>query len=822
MWMRSMTKAVLVSALIGIVSAGQPPQADDSQLQVVVRDPSGAAIPGARVRLQGPRTAAAPAGTGGVALFSSIPPGSYEVTVECEGFQPETTVVAVARGNTRIEVRLRLARVNETLTVVADDIAVQTLLRMPSTLHETPRSLTIVGSEQMRERNFRSINDALNFMPGISVNSYRTGGYHFYARGYRMVPEDTRVDGMTGINAGGGFGASLFGIEDAVVLRGPAGLLYGSASAPGGMINLITKKPREDRSTRIDLRNGSYAGGGVGLAERPSLSADLDTTGALLASRRILYRGLATLENQNYFTANTLDRNRYLQGALTFRLDAAGRYTLTPIAQRTWFNRPAGGGIVASPTTSLTTNDGLNRVNFADLSPVDVNLSLGTRIDEGSQAGFDFRAVPAAAWTSAFSYRRIGLDTNISQFTPVVSTPAQIALLRERNEMLRQLSRSDTRRKYHNFDANTSYEFRPVAWLRNTLQVGGYTRITSQRATSAQGATPGPHSPINIYTGAVGSPLIDNYPALGFGAWTDTTTWNGYVQNRSAVLDDRLVFTLGLGYGQNHPGGAPVQKSKVIPNASVVYALKPELAFYGSYSTSFNPQNPTLEDAAGSRNVFDPTLGKNYEFGTKYDLPGRRASVALAWFQTDIANALVLSGPTDLNPNGNRYYSEVGSRRSRGVELSSEFRLGREWFISSAGSFLNALYTGQGPASAVGTLPIPGTRAEKSPRWAANGRVRHERTRGRLTGLGWSLGLLWQDQRTGGNGAATPSAPDPLLFPAYSRWDGSLSYRFEKHWDFALNFENLLDKVILVNGTTGSSIERAAPRTLTLRIGYSF
>lgn len=805
-----------------LIAAALWAQLPSAELRVVVRDPSGAVVRGAQVEIGGKPPLRSPASDDGVALFIGLTPGPCRLTVVHAGFENAEQTLAVAPGLNEIEVRLKLAPAAEVLTVVGDDVAVQTLLRMPSTVHETPRSLTILGAEQMRERNFRTINDALNFMPGMAVNSYRTGGYHFYARGYRMVPEDTRVDGMTGINAGGGYGASLFGIEDAVVLRGPAGLLYGSASAPGGMINLITKKPREERSTRIDLRSGTYAGGGVGMAERPSLSADIDSTGALLANGRVLYRALATLENQNYFTANTLDRNRYLQGALTFRLDPEGRYTLTPIAQRTWFNRPAGGGIVASPTTSLSTNDGRNTVNFADLSPVDVNFSLGARIDDGSQAGFDFRATPSAASNSAFSYRHITLDTYISQFTPVVSTPAQIALLRDQHQMLRQLSKSDTRRKYHNFDANTSYEFRPAAWWRNTVQIGGYTRITSQRASTPRGPTPGPHSPVHIYTGATASPLIDNYPALGYGSWTDTTTWNGYLQNRSGLLNDRLVFTLGLGYGQNHPGGAPVQKSKLVPNLSLVYALKPELAVYGSYSTSFNPQSPTLEDAAGNRNVFDPTLGKNYEFGAKYDLPGRKASMSLAWFQTGIANALVLSGPTDLNPNGNRYYMEVGSRRSRGVELSSEFRPAREWFVSAAGSFLNAIYTGQGPSSAAATLPIPGTRAEKSPRWAANARVRHDRQRGRFTGLGWSLGLLWQDKRTGGNGAATPTAPDPLLFPAYSRWDGSVSYRLEKHWDFSLNFENLLDKVILVNGVTGASIERAAPRAATLRIGYVF
>ncbi|MEJ7709060.1 MAG: TonB-dependent receptor plug domain-containing protein [Pyrinomonadaceae bacterium] len=128
--------------------------------------------------------------------------------------------------------------------MIGTDSAVETTLKLPTTLHETPRSLTIIDAARIREQNFKYVNDALAYVPGISVNSYRTGGYHFYSRGYRMQPEDTRVDGFAGINASGGFGASLFGVEQVVLLRGPAGLLYGSSSAPGGLVNLIAKSRR--------------------------------------------------------------------------------------------------------------------------------------------------------------------------------------------------------------------------------------------------------------------------------------------------------------------------------------------------------------------------------------------------------------------------------------------------------------------------------------------------------------------------------------------------------------------------------------------------
>jgi outer membrane receptor protein involved in Fe transport len=112
----------------------------------------------------------------------------------------------------------------------------------------------------------------LTYVPGMTPNSYRTGGYHFYARGYRQSPEDTRLDGFAGINVGSnGFGASLFGIEEAVVLRGPAALIYGSTGSPGGFINLISKRPQERRFTRLDLRDSCVRGFGSRTRGKPAV-----------------------------------------------------------------------------------------------------------------------------------------------------------------------------------------------------------------------------------------------------------------------------------------------------------------------------------------------------------------------------------------------------------------------------------------------------------------------------------------------------------------------------------------------------------------------
>lgn len=821
------TARVIAAALL-LIGPAASSRASDAEgrpvtgIEGVITDGSGAAVGLAHIALRGAIDREAVSGPDGRFTFEGLRNGGYRVIAEKAGFAVAQRDVAVNGAWTEVHIQLTAEVIKQTVEVVASaDLASEALAKMPTTLRETPRAATAFSAIELRERNIRNVAELLAFVPGMSPNSYRTGGYHFYARGFRMLPDDTRVDGFPGVNLGGGYSASMFGIEQAVVLRGPAGLLYGSNSSPGGMVNLITKRPQPVRSTRLDLRVGSYAGTGVSLPERPSVSFDFDSTGALVSSGRVLYRALFTAERQNYFTRDVLDKHRIGNLSMTFRLDELGLYSITPVFQFGSTRRPAGGGVIVSPTTSLSVSDGISGpINDSDLSPYDVNLSAGFQNYLSSQAGFDFRAVPRRHWTANISYRYLRNDRHINQWTPQVSTAMQLNLLRNQYLVERVQSKSEADNRYQNVDFNTAYELEGSSW-KNSVMVGAYTRTSATRTSSLLGAAPTAGFPIHIYTGAALTP-IDTYPDLVMGSFGDTTNWNSYFQNRSSLLRNRLVLTVGLGYGQSHPGGSAVRKGDVMPNYSALLNVTQSLSVYGSYTTSFNPIDPTLQNLQGVMGTFDPTLGKNYEFGLKFDAPTRRMSGALSYFRNSISNALVQAGVNDLNTNGVRYYVEAGTRRGKGLELTTNTRMTRDLFLNTMVSYVDAIYTGSGPASAASTLAIPGSKAEKTPKWAWSARGSYERSEGRLAGFGGGLSLLWQDQRLGSNGARTYAAPDPLMLPAYLRADASVSYRFNRTLDYAVNFENLTGRCIYINATTGSSIEVAPPRTVTMRIGYRF
>lgn len=793
-------------------------------VEIVVQDPSGARIPGAWVQITGPVDQTGRTDPEGRFCLDADRGGRYVAVIEKTGFSKASLAFHPAEVSGAQVVELRPAPVQQAIEVVAAaDVASEAIERIPGDLLETPRSVTVIDASQLRERNVRHVHDVLFFTPGMGPNSMRTGGYHFYARGFRMGPEDVRVDGATGAALGGGYSVPTFGIEQVVALKGPASLQYGPSGSPGGFINLITKKPQPIRATQLDLRGSAFPGQGLGLGDRPSAMFDFDSTGAVTASGRLQYRALFTAENYRYFTKDVLDRNRFARASLLYRLDRLGLFTIMPLFQYGSMIRPTGGGLVISPSTSLSTSDGLTGPIFTgDLTPHSVNHSSGGQRYYTSQAGFDFRAVPSSEWTANFNYRWMRNDRHINQWTPAVNTPAQLNLLLTQSEVLRQQSKSDSLNRHHVFDFNTGYEHRGRGW-RNFSQIGGYARVVSVASTSLAGSAPAPDWPIQIYTGALrlGRP-VDVYPAMLLGPWQKTTTWNGYWQNRTWLLDDRLVLTIGLGYGQMHPQGQPVRKGEVFPNYAALYRLRRNLAVYYSYSRSFNPVDPTLEDFQGRRNAFDPIRGHNHEAGIKFDLPARHATATLSYFRTGIDNALVQSGINDFNVNGIRYYVPAGTRRGHGFEATVETRLLHDLFLQGGAAWIEAYYTGTGPASAASTLAIPGSRAEKTPRWSWNSQLLYERTEGRLAGWSASLAMAYQGARFGSNGARTFSAPDPLLLPPYTRYDASLGYRFNRHWDWRLTVENLTDRRIWINATTGAPMEQAPPRTAVMRISYRF
>ncbi|MEN9308114.1 MAG: hypothetical protein RL173_2046 [Fibrobacterota bacterium] len=704
--------------------------------------------------------------------------------------------------------------------------------KLAAPLHETPRSVSVLAADELRDRNVRTIAQSLNMVPGVFTNgSNGSGGYHYKARGYHMPPSVYLVDGFQGVRAGGDYSPSTFGIDRVVFMRGPAGLAYGAMSVPGGMVNMITKAPQEKSLRRVDVRLGPWSDNSTGFGSAASVGLDADFAGKVSQDGRLTYRAVANWENLSGFTADSRDSSRRFLGSMLWKIDSAGRYTVRPVVQWDWTSRRAGASTLVSPSTSLSTADGSNGVNLDDLTPVSVNLSAGGRQDEQFLLGFDAKARPVDGWSFNAAYRWLSYDTRVDQWAPVASTLKQTDPSDPRSWTIqRSQSKSQSERFGHAFDGNAQWESGDDKIWRNVAIVGFNGRFSgTDRSVSGTGKS---HSPINVYSGKVQESLRDSNLVLAPTYLTESFAWNLYAMDQLSLFENRLILSMGVAWaGESNDrdyGSTGIRKDTIknidkilasksggpVPTLGALFQVVPAIAVYGSYATSYSLAAGDAEDKNGKSGEFDPSTGVNLEGGVKFDLD--RTSATISVFHVSQKDVLVQSAATDLNGKGNRYYtqSDDEGRESFGVELEVSVNPMRGWNASLAGAWIDAQVKSSTDAVANGS-PV-----DKTPEWSTTLHNRYAFAGGPLDGFGASATLNCQTQRWMSTKSA--AAPDPIVMPWTTKVDLGLFYQISPELELAANLENVFDEIVVESGTTGSSLVMGSPRNLTLRMGYLF
>lgn len=177
-----------------------------------------------------------------------------------------------------------------------------TATKRETNLQDTPISIAVMGSEDLKKRNVQSMIDlADGAIPSLRVATFesRQSALTIGMRG--IVPGDANqpareqgvgvyIDGVY-LGRQHGLNAALLDVERIEVLKGPQGTLFGR-NTEGGAVNIITRAPSGDFGGRVSAgfgNYGSYTGG---------LHLDLP------AVANIAVKLDATLQHQNATTTN--------------------------------------------------------------------------------------------------------------------------------------------------------------------------------------------------------------------------------------------------------------------------------------------------------------------------------------------------------------------------------------------------------------------------------------------------------------------------------------------------------------------------------------
>lgn len=149
-----------------------------------------------------------------------------------------------------------------------DEEIVITAFRLPTDIDKTGSSIYLLTAEEMKQRGFVYLTDALMSVPGVTINQNGPFGGQASARirgastGQTLVMLDGIIINETSTPGGGfDFGSiEMSDIDRIEVLKGPQSTLWGT-DAIGGVINIVSKPTGDELSGELSSTLGSYGTG---------------------------------------------------------------------------------------------------------------------------------------------------------------------------------------------------------------------------------------------------------------------------------------------------------------------------------------------------------------------------------------------------------------------------------------------------------------------------------------------------------------------------------------------------------------------------------
>jgi len=259
--------SVIIFVVFGISSANALTENKPGRISgLIIDNDTKGVISGASIILEYKKTGdklKSESNLSGGYVFELVPPGEYRFQVSRLGYEKYSIDFLVEPSEEKVlDIYLNPSEIEtEKINVTAT--------KTEQTLQKTPSSISLILSEDIKNRNKFTFDQVLEDVQGVTIN--RTSGINVSALSIR---------GSSDV-AGGGIGnrvlllldgrPSLTGdskgalwslipvsiIERTEVVKGAFSSLYGS-SAIGGVVNVITKKPTYKPYTSISLSGGFY------------------------------------------------------------------------------------------------------------------------------------------------------------------------------------------------------------------------------------------------------------------------------------------------------------------------------------------------------------------------------------------------------------------------------------------------------------------------------------------------------------------------------------------------------------------------------------
>lgn len=621
-------------------------------------------------------------------------------------------------------------------------------------LQETPVSVQTIPRAVIDDQKTPRLRDALENISGVRTNQSLGGGSGFIIRGFF----DTFRVYRNGLLA---TSPSFFqsdwdtaNIERIEVLKGPASILYGRIE-PGGLVNVVTKRPSENTAGALEQQFGSY-----------NFYRTLwDVTGAVTADRSLSVRFSGGYQNSESFRDFAFTDRKVFNPSVTWRPTDSTTITVDVEISRYNYRPDLGIPVIGNRPASVPISRSFG----------DPNVPLGSQ--DKTHFGYQLDHVFNETWS--VTNRFLASLLHEEDMTAIPTPALGEALQADGRTLNRNIFGQTWNTRVYTTNLDLKGKFTLGETQHKVLLGVDYTKSTTDYQTFGNFNDPNPALAIDIFNPTYGiDPTLftaarttSAIPGGDFGKFRNQ--WYGVYFQDHATLWKKLHLLAGgrydwsevaTGFGANLNGAAATadtetrRDSRLSPRVGLLYDLTPWLAVYGNYVTSFGANNGITANSQ----PLPPQTGKQNEVGLKVDLFEHRLNATLAFYHLTKNNVLT----PDLASNDPFAVIAVGEERSRGIEFDMVGRVTDALSVISSYAYTDTRVTKDN--SGVEGNRFPGVPLHAGSLWL---KYDFAEWTGPVKGLSIGFGPYVAGARHG-------DLQNTFTLPGYVRLDGFAAYRW--------------------------------------------
>ena len=537
------------------------------------------------------------------------------------------------KGEDTITVRADASSADQAVTSGYQPLSSSTATLTSMPLLDIPQVVNTVSDKVLEDQHVTTLDEALYNVSNV-VQTNTLGGTQdaFVRRGFGANRDGSVMTNGLKTVLPRSFNAATSRVE---VLKGPASTLYGILD-PGGLINVVTKRPETQFGGSISATSSSFGGG----------TGQFDVTGPIEGTP-LAYRLIGEYQHEDYWRNFGTNQSSFISPSLTWFGDNA---IVSVLYSHRDYKAPFDRGTIFDLNTK-------HAVNVDRKTRFDEPFNITDGKSDLAQLNAEYRF--NSEWTAKFDYS-FSQDKYSDNQARVMAYDSATGNLTRRVD-----ATQGSTQRMHATRADLQGNV-DIAGFYNEILTGvsyenyDLLRTDMIRCKNVKG--------FNIYNPVYGTlGKCTNVSAADSDQTIQQESYSAYVQD-ALYLTDKWIAVAGMRYqyyteyaGKGRPFNVNTDSTdqQWVPKFGMVYKLTPSVSLFGNVSRSFMPQY----SIASYIGELPPETSTAYEVGAKFDIfDGITANIAL--FDIDKRNVLY-----NEMINGETVAKTAGRVRSQGVEV---------------------------------------------------------------------------------------------------------------------------------------------------------